>query len=66
MKFMKVSLAVLALVGGIDAMNIRLQQGMGSDVKADTNADHRVEAGRFINSKGESIILAETKGHARI
>lgn len=66
MKFTKVSLAALALLGYVDATNIKSYQGIGDKVEADANVNAYTEAHRYINSKGEPIILSETKGHARI
>lgn len=48
------SLAVLALLGLVEA------------VKIETETSAYSEANRFFNSKGEAIILAETEGHARM
>lgn len=62
MKFNKVSLAALALLGYVDALNIKSYQGLGDKIEADSN----IEAHRYINSRGEPINLSETQGHARI
>lgn len=51
---MKTSLAVLALLGLVQA------------VKIETSTSAYMEANRYFNSKGEPIILAETEGHARM
>jgi hypothetical protein len=64
MKFTNISLAALALISNSSALNIKNQVGLGADAKA--TVDHMTEAGRFINGKGEAIILGQTKGHARI
>ena len=66
MKFNKISFAALALLGYVDALNIKSYQGIGDQAIADANVDAYSEAGRFINAKGEPIILSETTGHARI
>jgi len=66
MKFIQVSIATLALLGYIEALNIKSYQGMGDQALANANVDAYAEAGRYINAKGEPIILSETKGHARI
>ena len=66
MKFIKVSLATLALLGHISALNIKAYQGLGDQISADSTVDANSEVGRFINSKGEPIILGQSSGHARI
>lgn len=57
MKFIKVSLAALALLGYVDALNIKSYQGTGDQAIADAHVDAYSEAGRYINAKGEPIIL---------
>lgn len=66
MKFMKVSLPILALLGYVDALNIKSYQGIGDKVDADSNLEAFSEAHRYINAKGEPINLAQSQGHARI
>jgi hypothetical protein len=55
---MKTSLAVLALLGLVKAIKI--------DAQTETTTNAYMEQNRYINSKGEAIILAETEGHARM
>jgi hypothetical protein len=66
MKFIKISLAALALLGYVDALNIKSYQGIGDMAVADANVDAYSEANRYINSRGEPIILSQSTGHARI
>jgi hypothetical protein len=64
MKFTKISFAALALLGYVDALNIKAYQGIGDMAISESEAN--IEAHRYINSKGEPINLSETQGHARI
>jgi predicted transcriptional regulator len=66
---MKASFAVMALLSlikieEVQAINIQTDIGNGLDESQTTDAYS--EANRFINSKGEAIILSQTEGHARI
>jgi hypothetical protein len=63
-----ISLAVAALLGLVEGLNIKAYQGIGDQVIADNynSAEVLSEANRFVNAKGEPIILAEQSGHARI
>lgn len=63
-----VSLAVCLLLGGSSALNIKLHTGTGDKAVSESfnAAEVMSQANRFINSKGEAIILAQTTGHARI
>lgn len=63
---MKVSLAVLALLGYAKAVNIKADIGTGEDLSELAAVDAYSEANRFYNAKGEPIILSQTTGHARI
>ena len=65
---MKVSLAILALLGYVQAVNIKADIGMGegTDLSELAGVDAYSEANRFYNAKGEAIILSQTQGHARI
>ena len=55
---MKTSLAVLALIGAVKCIKIDNEESATVDALMETN--------RYLNSKGEAIILAETEGHARM
>ena len=63
-------MALLSLIKieDIQAVNIRTDIGMGLDNSqaSESGVDAYSEANRFINSKGEAIILSQTEGHARI
>jgi hypothetical protein len=60
MKFIKVSFATLALLGYVDALNIKSYQGIGDKIDNASNLDVFSEAHRYINAKGEPIVLAES------
>lgn len=66
MKLIKISLAALALLGYVDALNIKSYQGIGDQAVADANVNAYSEANRYINARGEPIILSQSTGHARI
>lgn len=65
---MKYSLAVLALLGLVQAVHINADIGMGemSDLSELAQVDAMSEANRYYGSDGKPIILAETQGHARL
>lgn len=65
---LKLSLAVQLLLGITVGLNIKTQEGLGDqEVSSSYKAsEFMLEPNRFINSKGEPIILAQTTGHARI
>ena len=73
---MKITLAVAALLSIISktdlvqAVNHRSSSVAGMTLeeksRSDAQADVYSEMGRFINSKGEAINLAQESGHARL
>ena len=65
---LKYSLAVQLLCGLTTGLNIKNFQGLGDQAVSSTYkaSEFMMEPNRFINSKGEPIILAQATGHARI
>ena len=63
---MKLSFAVLALLGNASAINVQSQIGLGSDLSQLASVDAMSEANRYFGSDGKPILLAETEGHARV
>jgi len=63
-------MALLSLIKieEIQAINIKTDIGTGLDASqtSESGVDASSETNRFINSKGEAIILSQTEGHARI
>ena len=65
MKFIP-SMAVMALIANVSAIQIHSQIGTGADLSSNVAVDSSLEANRFYGANGKPIILAETEGHARI
>jgi len=69
---MKITLAVAALLSIISksdlvqAINHKSSVTLEQHSQSDAQTDVYSEMGRFINSKGEAINLAQESGHARL
>lgn len=69
---MKYSLAVAALLSlvsysdVVSAINSKSSEDLRHKSNNEQQTDVYAEVGRFINSKGEPINLAQEKGHARL
>ena len=58
MKLYGVSLAVAALLGYVNALNVKAYSGTGDMAFEFNAADVYSQEGRFINAKGEPIVLS--------
>ena len=68
---MKISLAVAALLSAVSvsevyAIHQKSNANLSEKTQAGSESSVYTEMGRFINSKGEAINLAQETGHARL